>query len=252
MSGKRNPIPNVRATGGDETGLSPRERVDHDLPPDLKPFEAALASISPKTDRLDHDLIMFRAGQRSVAGRANRVSSARSLAMPAGLGGMTVLATILFVMLLARPVVERVEIVRVPAVESGKTVSQKSRAVAEHEPDASNGGSANGGSANGGSANGGSALAHDAASRSTQSSNLLRGRPRSRALKLELFARMLQEDAPPRAIPVSDAAGPSRDIPQPARPVPYIERLRDILDGQARAESPSRRPITSFYPGADS
>ena len=237
MSGKRKPNGEIGPTGANSADSSADAPVQRELPADLQPFEAALASISPNPDRLDHDLIMFRAGQRSVARERHSASPARSLAMPAGLGAMTVVASVLFVILLTRPVVERVEVVRVPAVEPGETVSEEGPKVAQREANASNGGSA---------------LALGAASRSRQSSNLLYGAPRSRALKLELFARMLQEDAPPSAMPLPDAAEPSGEIPRPARPVPYIERLRDILDGQARAEFPSGPPITFFNPGADS
>ncbi len=157
--------------------------------------------------------------------------------MPAGLGAMTVVASVLFAMLLARPVVERVEIVRVATVETEKTGSDENPTAAEREPNGSNGGAE---------------LVSEAASGPRYSPDRLQNRPNSRAGKMELFARMLLEDAPMSEMSEPATAEPSGDIPQPARPVPYIERLRDILNDQAQAEFGTGRPTAFFHTGADS
>ncbi len=40
--------------------------ANHELPPDLRALELRLASLVPRSDVLDHDALMFRAGQLSV------------------------------------------------------------------------------------------------------------------------------------------------------------------------------------------
>lgn len=78
---------------------------------DLKALEAVLASLAPRTDRLDRDRLMFLAGQASVhkaatAGRADVLALAPQAprwAWPAAFSAMTALAASLFVALLLRP-----------------------------------------------------------------------------------------------------------------------------------------------------
>lgn len=105
-----------------------KEPNEHD---DLNEFEAALASLAPRSDRLHRDRLMFLAGQASVeAGPTGRADGSIESVTPAAaprisrrrrwvelaLGGMTALAASLLVALVVRPtqVVER--IVEVPAV----------------------------------------------------------------------------------------------------------------------------------------
>ena len=192
MSRKRKLDGKAEPTGGDS--------IERELPAELRSFEAALAALSPSADRLDHDLIMFRAGQRHSA------SPARSLAMPVGLGAMTVLAASLLAMLIARPVIDRVEIIRVPVAEVEETGPTTTLAKATPTADYP---------------------------------RYLSNHPGSRAAKLELVARMLEQDLRPNAGPVSDTARPSEMMSQPEPPVPYLKQLRAMLNDQARAPGPS-------------
>jgi hypothetical protein len=75
---------------------------------ELKSFEAALAALMPRTDRLDRERLMFLAGQQSVLpstfGRgAGGEGKKRFWAWPAAFAGMSVVAATLFVMLISRP-----------------------------------------------------------------------------------------------------------------------------------------------------
>jgi len=54
---------------GGPAGPSPpdvRRAAEEDLPPELKAIEAELASLTPRTDRLDRERLIFLAGQQSV------------------------------------------------------------------------------------------------------------------------------------------------------------------------------------------
>ena len=102
--------------------MSEKDQAGHDLPTELKAFEASLASLPPRTEGLDHDLILFRAGQRSVMRKKVRP---RRVVMPIALLAMTATAAALFVMLLTRPVVERVELVYTPVVEQESQVERQ-------------------------------------------------------------------------------------------------------------------------------
>jgi hypothetical protein len=87
----------------------------HDLPADLKTFEAELASLAPDEADLDHARLLFAAGSASSAAPApNRAARAWAAAF----GAMTVVAASLLVVVVVRPdppvtIVERV--VHVPA-----------------------------------------------------------------------------------------------------------------------------------------
>ena len=76
----------------------------NELPTELKAFEAELAALVPRDDGLDHDRLMFLAGQASVG-----KPPATGLAWPAAFGGMTLVATTLAVLLLLRPAPEVIE-----------------------------------------------------------------------------------------------------------------------------------------------
>ena len=90
----------------------------------LKAFEAALASLVPRTDRLDRDRLMFLAGQASVAGVSAETSTSegatgvspvagkehgqdaratRGWAWPVAFSAMTAVAATLLVLLLTQP-----------------------------------------------------------------------------------------------------------------------------------------------------
>lgn len=84
--------------------------VEPQLPTELQPLEASLASLTPRRDRLDYDLVLYRAGQLSVRNRRGW--------MPAILTGLVSAAATLLVTYLVQPeprVVERIRIVHVPA-----------------------------------------------------------------------------------------------------------------------------------------
>jgi hypothetical protein len=83
-------------------GLSPSE----DLPPELRSFEAQLAALVPRTDRLDRERLMYRAGRASLAAEIGR----RPWAWPAAFSAMTVVAASLLVALAVRPAEHIVEV----------------------------------------------------------------------------------------------------------------------------------------------
>ena len=100
-----------RAHRGGAAADRPTQR-EPQLPAGLKSVEATLAALTPRRDRLDADLVMFRAGQRSVH-RGRRWQ-------PLALAGMSAAAAVFLTMFFARPeptVLERVRIVRVPMGE---------------------------------------------------------------------------------------------------------------------------------------
>ena len=108
--------------------------TDRGLPPELRAFEAELASLVPRVDGLDDARLMFLAGRLSV-----EKSRAIGLVWPAAFGGMTLVATALAVLLLMRPTPEVVErIVRVPFEPAPVAVApndeQPTPAPAEREP----------------------------------------------------------------------------------------------------------------------
>ncbi len=188
--------------------MSEKDQAGRDLPSELKAFEASLASLAPRNDGLDHDLILFRAGQRSVMRKKVRP---RRVVMPIALLAMTAAAAALFVMLLARPVVERIEIVYTPVVE------QKSEI--EIDVDIED--------------------ATPADDRSDDSgANYWAYSPtrpyRVRALALERLDEMLRQEMNPQSRP---AVAPSQGSPpiyiELKTPIPYYQRLRDLLDDQA-------------------
>jgi hypothetical protein len=107
--------------------------TDNELPPELRAFEAELASLVPRDDGPDPARLMFMAGRASVGNRRATV-----LVWPAAFGGMTVVATALAVLLLLRPAPEVIErIVRVPVaapVNAAPSHEQPAPVTAEHEP----------------------------------------------------------------------------------------------------------------------
>ncbi|MGD0384265.1 MAG: hypothetical protein ABSA77_12140, partial [Thermoguttaceae bacterium] len=110
---------------------------------EMKQFEAALAALTPRTDRLDRDRLMFLAGQQSIliaskqksplptnlrfvpgdgqgeGGTIARPIRSRTLAWPAAFAAMTVVAAALLVMLVVRPGSKDAEnVVKYPASQS--------------------------------------------------------------------------------------------------------------------------------------
>jgi hypothetical protein len=66
---------------------------------EMTPFEAALAALMPRADRVDRERLMFAAGQQSVmAGRIRR--NAAVLLWPGAFGLMSIVAATLLIMLL--------------------------------------------------------------------------------------------------------------------------------------------------------
>lgn len=106
-------------SAGGATGASPpdvRRAAEEDLPPELKAIEAELASLTPRTDRLDRERLIFLAGQQSVAaGHIGATTRVRRWGWPAAFSAMTAVAASLLVALLLQgePQVE-VRIVKVP------------------------------------------------------------------------------------------------------------------------------------------
>ncbi len=88
-------------TGGAGGPSTPevRRAAEEDLAPGLKAVEAELASLSPRTDRIDRERLIFLAGQQSVAG-GRAASRARRWGWPTAFAAMTALAAGLLVALL--------------------------------------------------------------------------------------------------------------------------------------------------------
>jgi hypothetical protein len=104
--------------------MSAEEKQD-----ELKSFEAALAALMPRTDRLDRERLMFLAGQQSAlaehtlsitAGQSSSgTQSKRTWAWPAAFAGMSAVAAALFVLLIFKPSMSGVEnIVRISAPQA--------------------------------------------------------------------------------------------------------------------------------------
>ena len=227
MSGKEESPGELRP---DEAGRRPSSGPDpagSDLPPSLKSFEARLASLPPRGDRLDRDRLMFRAGQISVAGEAgSRPVPGRSLAWPTSLAGMTALAATFLVMLIVRPeppVVQRTRIVKVPV--QGEEAGAEERTF---EPRVRRG-----------------ALASRHVDWLLYSE---RGPFPSRAVYLEVVGRMLADGADPWASPAPPPKGGDR----PESPIPYHQRLKTLLEDQARAALPGDWLHPSLNSGAKS
>ena len=227
---------------GDRAGQHPPERDDapesaaRELPAALRPFEAALGSLAPRGDCLDYDLVMFRAGQLSVSdgGQHRRdVNGGRrrrgKLGWPLAFAGMTGLAVGLLGLLLARPVVEQVRVVRVPAVTtSDKVATQPDGSTPSHQRPEEN------------------LLPDDDPSdlpgyplRRPLQGELAWRQPTAgtgadgerfyaRAVSMEVLDRMLREGADPWIEPGPQRGGPARG----AVPLPYRERLQTLLDDQ--------------------
>jgi hypothetical protein len=87
--------------------MSAEEKQD-----ELKSFEAALAALLPRTDRLDRERLMFLAGQQSISASHGHITAGqfssgtqgkRTWAWPAAFSVMSAVAATLFMMLLLRP-----------------------------------------------------------------------------------------------------------------------------------------------------
>ena len=101
---------------------------EQDRQDDLNAFEAALAALTPRSDRLNRDRLMFLAGQAS-----HRDTRPRRGSWPAAFVAMTTVAAGLLVALVARPpqvverVVERVVEVQVPAAARDAALADMNR-----------------------------------------------------------------------------------------------------------------------------
>ncbi|GAG50664.1 unnamed protein product, partial [marine sediment metagenome] len=63
----------LTASGADRSATpNARGPSEEDLPPSLKAIEAELAALTPRTDRLDRERVIFLAGQQSVVGCVGR------------------------------------------------------------------------------------------------------------------------------------------------------------------------------------
>jgi hypothetical protein len=93
------------------------QRAAWELPTDLKAFEARLAALAPRDDRLDREQLMFLAGRASVEGSFEisglRARQPREKSWPVAFAAMTAIAATLLVMLVARPVVTEPPVVQV-------------------------------------------------------------------------------------------------------------------------------------------
>ncbi len=97
MSRKEEHDPNV--TSGPFLAPGSSHSAEGDLPPELRSFEAQLAALLPRTDRLDRERLMYQAGRASLVAEIGR----RPWAWPAAFSAMTVVAASLLVALVVRP-----------------------------------------------------------------------------------------------------------------------------------------------------
>ena len=250
MSEERNHVENGDLGGSGDARPRGPDPPELQLPPSLKPFEAALSSLVPRSDRLDRDLIMFRAGQLSVAGRGRRAAWARSALWPAALAAMTTAAAVLLVTLLARPeppAVERVRIVEAQVASPQRDDAGPAAVDVGHPPGDVEG-----------------APSPPEQSRDDADVRLAIHRPvgqpfdrlsrprqdgfRVGRMDLEVVDRMLRQGADPW----TQVGLPVEGIEQAEAPMPYLERLRTMLDDQARALPAGDRPSSSLESGADS
>ncbi|MFH1924800.1 MAG: hypothetical protein ABIP48_33540 [Planctomycetota bacterium] len=218
---------------------------EEELAPELKAIEAELAALSPREDRLDRERLVFLAGRASVGGRfAGRGPFVAAWAWPASTAGMTAVAATLLVVLLLRPeppVVEQIRFVEVPVEmraddaehPAGDAGEKRDAPLAPRrfasQPDAATG---------------------------TLASSPAGGRPgsaweasRTRAMSLEMVDRILSAGADPWARPLPVSTGEDRHAEGPA---PYRQRLKSLLDDQARAEPPSDWPNAPLNSGMNS
>lgn len=82
--------------------MSPDEGKEG-LLPELTAIEAVLASLAPRTDRLNRERLMFLAGQASAAARPERCRAWTRWLWPAAFSAMTAVAAMLLVMLVVQP-----------------------------------------------------------------------------------------------------------------------------------------------------
>ena len=240
--------------------MSAEEHEKKEPAEDLKALEADLASLVPRTDRLDRERLMFMAGQESVLARAGRKgtvpfslrenwdsprenwdSPLGRWAWPGAFAVMTAVAATLLVMLLLQPEVPaEIRFVEAPGPlpdeehiardESPPIAPPEDRHI-EPPPQRAVGPS----------------LLASVGLDWLQLAD--RGQPRPEASYGRLLEQMLEGGIDDRRLPVS-VAGP-KDAPAP---VPYRE-LRDRLLGEPkRSGPPLRRPLmhTLFYPGGNS
>ncbi len=80
----------------------------------------------------------------------------------------------------------------------------------------------------------------------------LSGRPRSRAVTLQLAALMSDQDLRSDMRPAFHSSEPSEALLQAEPPTPYLQQLRNMLDDQSQADSPSVRPTVLLNQGAES
>ena len=118
--------------------LTARDAPEQELSPSLKAIEAELASLSPRTDRLDRERLIFLAGQQSAAaGEVGPAKRRGGWGWPAAFAAMTAVAAMLLVMLLSRPEAPgNVPFVVVPperAVDDGAAPPQESPGSSPHE-----------------------------------------------------------------------------------------------------------------------
>ena len=95
---------------------------------DLKTFEAELATLVPRTDRLDRDRLIFLAGEQSAAASNRRATAHRGWVWPAAFSAMTAVAATLAMIVLLRPqpqvVVRLVEVPAEPVVAEDPSPSE--------------------------------------------------------------------------------------------------------------------------------
>lgn len=179
--------------------------IEPQLPAELQSLEATLAALAPRSDRLDADLILFRAGQLSVRSRRRWLPT-----ILAAFSGVAATLLVTFLVPSEPRIVERVRIVHVPAAEPQE--NQVSQPPTESPPQ-----------------------------KPWLEPFPL---PGSRAAELERIDRMLQAGADPWPRPAGVAAGDLSEPSQPMSYWEQLEVLLESQPGRSPGK-PSKKPLNT-------
>lgn len=211
--------------------MSGKEKEQEQEPQDLKPFEAALASLVPRADRLDQQRLIFLAGRQSALKDHPRPATRSGVGLwPAAFAAMTAAAGALLVMLLCRgePSVV-IRYIKVPAAQTdlanpapSPNDRQRNVSLPPAEPAPQGPAAAPGMLAS---------VASDWPPDSRAGQSRLQA-PYPRPLD-RILTQGLDPWRPPPAVEAVQAADP---------PQPYRQSLERLLEDQAQAEPPTPGP----------
>ena len=237
--------PEEEVSGNVSPDDSDTPRQDH---ADVRAFEATLATLAARQDRLDPGLIMFRAGQRSVLRGQSGPSWLRSRFWPAATAAMTAVAAGLLVMLARQSA----------PVTHDHSHSAEVAVTGKH--DASQSRPATGSGRRSESSDVASTPARERQSDDSPAASTRSPQRRSfwtamdppdlqspRAVRLQRVHRLLAQGIDPWAQPL--LRGDRETAPQP---LPYRQLLQGVLNNPSGAAWPDDRPDSSLDSGENS